>query len=138
MAKEIALEHLSLRTLLGSTDQEILDVTEQVYRGQYQVAPSILPHRCLDQFLAELHKELGQCLVRARLGSVMGTAQILSRGRRHSWAHSSSQAKSPSAKSRRKEVAKHLRGDSLSRRLQPYSRVSRSRPQKHQRQFPGY
>ena len=47
-------------------------------------------HRHQEQFMAKLHEELGQCLVRARLCGVMGTAQSLSRGRRHSQACSSS------------------------------------------------
>ena len=88
MIKEMAPEHPSGRTLLESTDQEILDVFEQVYRGQYEVVPSILPHRCQDQFITKLHEELGQCLVRAGLSIVMGTAHSLYRGRRHLQAHS--------------------------------------------------
>ena len=132
----MALEHPSLRTLLGSTDQEILDVAEQVYKGLYEVAPSILPCRQQDQFMAELHGELGQCLVRAGLQGVTGTAQSLSRERRHLWACSSSQARSPSVESRRKEVAKQLRGDSQMRSLWPGSRGSRSRVQQHQSQSP--
>ena len=82
MAKERALEDPSVRTLLGSTDWEILNVAEQVYRGQYEVVPSVLLHRHQDQFMAKLHEELGQCLVRAGLWSVMGAAQSLSRERR--------------------------------------------------------
>ena len=47
--------------------------------------------------MAKLHEELSKCLVRAGLWSAMVTVQSLSGGRRHSWAHSSSQARSPSA-----------------------------------------
>ena len=104
------------------------------YRGQYEVAPSILPHRCQDQFMAKLHKELGQCLVRAGLCDVMGTAQPLSRGRSCLWAHSSSWARSPSAETRRNEGAKQLRGDSLMRSSWPCSRCSSSRTWQHQSQ----
>ena len=125
----MALEHTSVTTLLGSTDQEILDVAEHVYRGQYEVAPSVLPHRLKDQFMAKLHEELCKCLVRASLWSVMATAQSLSRGRKHSWACPSSQARSPSVEGRRKEVAKQPRGDSLSMSMQPNSRGHRSRVQ---------
>ena len=107
-----ALEHPSVGTLLGSTDKEILDVVEQVYRRQNKVVPSVLPHRLQDQFVARLHEELGQHLVRASLQSLMATAQSLSRRRKHLQTHSSSQARSPSAESRRKEIAKWLRGDS--------------------------
>ena len=79
MANGMALEHPSVRTLLGSTDPEILNFVEQVYRGQCKVAPSILPCRYQDQFMAKLHEELSQCLVRARFHGVMGTVQSLSR-----------------------------------------------------------
>ena len=80
MAKETAPEHPSVRTLLGSTDQEILDVAEHICRGQYEVAPSVLPQRLQDQFMAELYEELSKCLVRASLQSAIATAQSLSRG----------------------------------------------------------
>ena len=43
MAEEIVPDHPSVRTLLGSTDHEILDVAEHVHWGQYEVAPSTLP-----------------------------------------------------------------------------------------------
>ena len=99
---------------------------------------SILPCRLQDQIMAKLHKELGKWLVGAGLQSVTATAQSLSRGRRCSWAHSSSQARSPSAAGRRKEVAKWPRGDSLSRRSQPSSRGHGSRVQQHQSQSPEY
>ena len=49
----MALAHLSIRTLLGSTDQEILDVTEQVYQGECMLVPSELP--CPEDYMAELH-----------------------------------------------------------------------------------
>ena len=138
MVKEMALEHPSVRILLGSTDQEILDAVEQVYRGQYKMVLSVLPCQCQDQSMVKLHEELGQCLVRAALCGAMRTAWSLSRGRRHSWALSSSWARSPSAESRRKEVAKWLRGDSLMRNSWPYSRCSRRRVQQHQSQSPGH
>ena len=90
------------------------------------------------QFMAKLHEEIGQHLARAGFQSVMGTAQSLSRRRRHSWACSSSQARSPSVESRRKEVAKQLRGDSLLRSSWPHSRGHRSWVQQHQSQLPGH
>ena len=106
MAEEMAPVSHSVRTLFGSTDQEILDVVKHVYRGQCKVAPSVLPCRLQDQLMAELHKELSKNLVRASLQSVMVTVWSLSRGRRHSQACSLSQARSPSVEDRRKEVAK--------------------------------
>ena len=45
MAKEMAPENPSVRTVLGSTDKEIIDVVEWVYGGQYELAPGVLPHR---------------------------------------------------------------------------------------------
>ena len=77
-----------------------------VYRGQYEAASSVLPHKCQDQFMTELHEELGQHLVRAGIWHVTEASQSLSRGRRHSQANSSSHDRSPSAEGRRKEVAK--------------------------------
>ena len=65
MTKEMAPTHLSMRSLLGSTNDEILEVAEEVYHGQYGVVPSILPHQHQDHFMAELHEELGQCLIKA-------------------------------------------------------------------------
>ena len=67
----------------------------------------------------------------------MGTAWFLSRGRRHWWACCSSQARSPLVVSRRKEVAKQLRGDSLMRSSWPHSR-HRSRACQYQSQSPGW
>ena len=94
-----------MRTLLGSNDQEILDVAEHVYRGQYEVAPSVLTQRLQDQFMAKLHKELRKCLVRAGLQSVTVTAWSLSRG---GGVHGSTfhpELGHPSVEGRRKEVA---------------------------------
>ena len=133
----MTLEHPSVITVLECTDQEILDVAETVYRGQYKVAPSILPHICQDQFMAKLHEELGKCLVRAGLHGVTRTDKFLSRGMRSLSASFSSQARSPSVESRRKEVVKWLRGDSLSRSWWPSSRGCRSREQQEQSQLPG-
>ena len=81
-------------------------MAECVYQGQYEAVPSILPCKCQDQFMTELHKELGQCLLRAQLQSAMETAQSLCRGRKHFQAPSSSHNRSPSAEGRRKEISK--------------------------------
>ena len=102
---------------------EIIDVAEHIYQGQYEVAPSILPHKCQDQFMTNNHEEPGQHWVMARLQSVMETAQSLSRGRRHLWAHSLSNDTSPSAEGRRKEIAKQPRGYSLLRSYSPVAEV---------------
>ena len=42
---ELAPEHPSMWTLLGSPDKEILEVVEQVYRGELAVVPCVLPHQ---------------------------------------------------------------------------------------------
>ena len=118
--------HLSMRTLLGSTDQEILDVAEHIYGDQYEMAPNMLPKRLQDQFMAKLHEELSICLVRAGLQSALVTAQSLPWGRSCSWAHSSSHARSPSAEGRMKKIPKQPRGDSLSRNSKPHSRGCRN------------
>ena len=127
-----------VRTFLGSTDQEILEVAAQVYRGQYEVAPSILHCRHQDQFMAKLYEELSKHLVRVGLCGATGTAWSLSRGRRHSQTHSPSQTRSPLVDSRRKEVAKGPRGDSLIRSLWSHSRHNRIREWQHQSQSPGH
>ena len=77
--------------------------------------------------MTELHKELGQCLMRAWLQSVMETAQSLSRDKRCLQACSSSYGRSPSADGRRKEIATWPRGDFLLRSSQTYSRPHSSR-----------
>ena len=41
-------EHPSMQTLLGFPDEEILEVAEQVCRGELAVVPSILPHQWQD------------------------------------------------------------------------------------------
>ena len=95
-AEEMAPIHLSMRGLLGSTNDEILEVAEEVYCGWYGVVLSILPCWHQDQFMAEHHEGLDQCLIRAGLCGAMRAARFLSRGRRCSHAHSSSQAWLPS------------------------------------------
>ena len=80
--------------------------------------------------MTELHEELGKCLVRAGLWSVRETSQSLSRGRRCLQAHSSSHGRSPSVEGRRKEIAKHPKGDSMSRSSWPPSRGCSSIVQK--------
>ena len=42
--KEAAPEHPSMRALLGATDDAIIQVAEQVYWGEWTLAPSMLSH----------------------------------------------------------------------------------------------
>ena len=43
-------------------EDEILGIAEEVYHWWYEVALSVLPYQHQDEFMAELHEELGQCL----------------------------------------------------------------------------
>ena len=95
-AKGMAPEHPLVRSLLGSMDDNILEIAEQVFWGQYEVALSSLLHRHQEQLMTELHDELGQCLTRAGLWEAPGIGRFLSRGRRCSHACSSSQSQLPS------------------------------------------
>ena len=54
-AKEMVPNHPSVRSLLGSMDEEILKLAEEVYWGQCGAVPSILTHQHQDQFMDELH-----------------------------------------------------------------------------------
>ena len=104
-------------------------------QGTIWGALSVLPCRCQDQFMAKLHEELGQHLVWAGLCGAMGTAQSMSRWQGCSWAHSSFLARSPSADSRREEVAKRWLPDE---EVWPCNWCSRSTAQQHQNQSPGH
>ena len=55
-AEEMAPEQPFVRSLLWLKDKEILEIAEHVYPGQYEAAPSVPPHWCQEQFLAELHE----------------------------------------------------------------------------------
>ena len=48
-----ALEHPSVLALVGSQDSDVPWVTEQIYRGEYLVAPSMFTHAEQD-FMREL------------------------------------------------------------------------------------
>ena len=72
MAAEMAQEHASVRPFLGSTDPGNPRCYRAGVQGQYK-ALGVLPHWWQDQFMAKLHKELGQCPVRAGLCGAMGT-----------------------------------------------------------------
>ena len=82
--------------------------------------------------MSDLHEELGQCLVWAGLCGAVATAQSLSRGRKHSQAHSSYGNRSPLVENRVEQVAKQLRGDSHMRSPWPHSRHSRTKAWWHQ------
>ena len=75
MAKAMAMEDPSSRTLKGSTDVEIFRITEQVYQGEYVMASSVLPHQWQEECIKELHRELACCMARAGLQSEPGPAR---------------------------------------------------------------
>ena len=112
---QLAPEHPSMWTLLGSPDAEILKVTEWVYREELVITPSVLPSKQPDGCMRELHQELARCMARASLKSEVGAARPSSRGQRHSYSHSISQACSPSAGPQGMEVAKWLKEDAPTR-----------------------
>ena len=103
MAKKMAPVHPSVRSLLGSADEEMLKLAKDVYHGWYQVVPSVIPHQCQDQLMGDLHRESGQQMMRGGLCVNTGLDQSLSRGRVCSWACSQSQTWSPLAETSRKE-----------------------------------
>ena len=87
VAKEMVPEQLSVQAILGSVDKDILEVAEDIYHSQYQLAPSIFTHQHLDLLMQELHKKLDQRLVRTGLCSTTCSGRFPSRGRAHSCVH---------------------------------------------------
>ena len=59
---ETNLEYLSMWTLVGSKDSDLLQIAEQTYKGGYVVVPSILSCSQCDDFMKELQKDLSECL----------------------------------------------------------------------------
>ena len=94
MAKVMAPEHPSIRTLLGSNDATILKVAKQVYQVEYVLAPRVLSCQWQEECIAELCIELAQHMTKAGLWSEKGPARPSSWSRRCSHG----QAQSPSAK----------------------------------------
>ena len=72
--------------------KDILGVVDDIYHGQYQLAPSTISHQHLDLLMQELHDDLDHRLVRDSLHSTTSSGRSQSRGRAHSyapqWAHS--------------------------------------------------
>ena len=126
-AEEMAPVHPTVRSLLGFTNGEILEVAKDVYSRWYQVAPSIPPFQCQDQLMGDLNREVGWQMMRAGLHDAAG-------GRACSQACSWSQAQSPLVGTSRWEGAKWPQEDSTMRHSWPRHRHScnRSRPQWHQ------
>ena len=81
---ETAPEHPSVQTLLRSWDSDLLQVMEQIYKGEYVVAPSVFTHAQQEDFMRELHWGLFRCMTRAGLWSERWAAELLSSSWRHS------------------------------------------------------
>ena len=127
MAKETAPIHPSEGSLQGSSEEEILKSTEEVYWGSYVLSFSKLPHQQQEECMTELHAELGWCMARTGLRDVPVVDRPTSQGRRCSHAHSGSWACSPTARNRRGEMAKWLRESSANRWSRSQSQCSQSR-----------
>ena len=77
--------HPSMWTLAGSRDANLLQVAEQIYKGEYMVAPSMFPHALCNNFMKELQRQLSKHLTWACLQGERGLAKVSSRSWRHSW-----------------------------------------------------
>ena len=108
---KLAPEHPSMWTLLGSPNEEILEVVEQVYRGELSVVPSVLPCQWQDWCMGELCQELARHMARAGLQSKVGLARTAARGQKCFHSCFISQVCSPSSKCQGTEVAKWLKED---------------------------
>ena len=64
---EAALQHPSMQTLVGSRDGDLLQVAEEIYKGEYVEAPSRFTNTQHDDFMKELQKELSEYLIWAGL-----------------------------------------------------------------------
>ena len=109
-ANEMALVHPVVRSLIGSTNDEILGVAKDMKWGWYQVVLSVLPCMHQDQVVKELHWELSKRLTRAGLHDNTGPTRPLSRDRAHSWPWSQFWAQSHSVETSRRKSAKWQHG----------------------------
>ena len=81
---ETAPEHPSVWTLIGSQDSNLLWVMDQIYKGEYALAPSVLTCTQQEDFMKELWWKLSECMTRAVLWSERMPAELPSRNQRHS------------------------------------------------------
>ena len=58
VAEDMAPKQPSVWVLLGSIDKDILGMAEDIYCGQYQLAPSIIMCQHLDLLMQELQDKL--------------------------------------------------------------------------------
>ena len=135
--EEMAPEHPSMRTLIGTTNDTILQVTEQVYQGEWTLAPNLLSCQQNKDCMRELQQELNKCMARAGLHGAPHLAGS-SRSRRCSHGCSASQTQSPSAELQRREAVKWPRKESLIgwSRSQKWCSQSRGRSRSRWHQSP--
>ena len=93
-----------IKTLIGATDEAILQAAEQVYWGEWTLGACMLSHWQQDDCMRELWQESNRCMSKADLQCVPGSAEP-SRSRRHSHGCSTSWTHSPSAEPQGREVA---------------------------------
>ena len=51
---EVALEHPSMQTLVGIRDADLLQVAEQIYKGEYMLVTSVFTCTQCDDLMREL------------------------------------------------------------------------------------
>ena len=116
----------SMRGLLGSSQEEILKISEEVYWG-YELATSELPCWQQVEYMAELHAQLSWHVTRASLRDIAVVARSTSQSRRcscHCW---ESLVKSPSAETRRGQMATWLWESSSDKWCRSQNQCSQSR-----------
>ena len=79
---EAAPEHPSMWTLVGSKDSDLLQIAEQIYKGEYMVVPSEFICTLQDDLMKELQRELSRHLTQAGLHGKRGPAELPSRSHR--------------------------------------------------------
>ena len=73
------MEHPSVWTLVGSKDANLLQVAEQIYKGEYMVVPSVFTYTQCDDVMKELQRELSKHLIWAGLQGERGLGKVSSR-----------------------------------------------------------
>ena len=53
-------QHPSVRALLGTSNEAIIQMAEHIYQGEWTLAPSLISHHQDDECMRELWQELGR------------------------------------------------------------------------------
>ena len=72
-----------MQTLVESRDSNLLQVAQQIYKGEYVVVPSIFTHAHQEELMKELQRELPRCMTRAGLQGERRPAELPSRSWRY-------------------------------------------------------